>query len=658
MFYPKLAVTNLKKNGKTYIPYLLTCVLTIMMFYVMNAIGNNPGILKMRGAGSLKMILSWAVAITWIFSAMFLFYTNSFLIKQRKKEFGLYQVLGMDKGNLSKMMVWETLITCFTALTAGLLLGLLLGKLMFLVFLKIIHYGVPLEFAVLPKSLAATVILFTAVFLVTLLFNLIQVRSANPIELLQGGNKGEKEPRTKWLLALCGLAALSTGYYLAQTTDSPAAAINTFFVAVILVIIGTYMLFTAGSIVCLKILKKNRTFYYQLRHFTSVSGLIYRMKQNAVGLANICILSTVVLVLISVTVSLYAGMEDIMHARFPTDLNVELYNTDEMKQKQAEEIVTEELKQANLKQTELTSFQYGNLTFALDKENNSLLTDVNQTDKVIEMDDYRAVKLIPLADYNRWEGKEVVLEEGQILLCAPKDKLNLHSFKIGEDNFEVKQILEDMKLAGDDNVKAMKTLYVVMNSSDTISNLMGKYGYEGNNKLRYTYYFNLEGNQEYQQGVIESIESRLQAEIPESWTEYRAAYQQEFYEMYGGFLFLGIFVGTLFLMATVLIIYYKQISEGYDDRGRYQIMQKVGMSHAEVKKSIRSQVLIVFFLPLAAAVLHVAVAFKVVKKLLLMLNLGNDQLTLWCTVGTIAVFSIFYGVVFWITSREYYKIVQ
>lgn len=658
MFYPKLAVRNLKKNGKMYLPYLLTCVLTIMMFYVMSAIGKNPGIQKMNGADSLQLMLSWSVGITWVFAGMFLFYTNSFLIKQRKKEFGLYQVLGMDKGNLSKMMIWESFITCFIALAVGLLLGLLLGKLMFLVLLKIIHFEVPLEFAIIPQSVLTTVALFTAIFLVTLVFNLFQVRRANPIELLHGGQQGEKEPRTKWVLAVLGFIALGSGYLIAQTVESPIAAINLFFVAVILVIVGTYMLFTAGSLALLKILKKNRSFYYQTRHFTAVSGMIYRMKQNAVGLANICILSTVVLVLISVTSSLYIGMEDIMHTRFPTDVAVYVNNTNEEKQTQVEQIITEELKKSGLTEADVLKYQHGDMTFTFDKNNKSFISDIDQTDTIIGVEDYWAVKLIPLADYNGIEGKNISLEKNQVLVYAPEDDFDMETFSIGDEAFHVKKFLDETKIASTNTMGAMKVIYFVLDDKQTVSELYEKHGYEGNNTLKYSYTCNLSGTDKEQGALAASINSRLTQAVPESGIEYRNDFRESFYKLYGGFLFLGIFVGALFLMATVLIIYYKQISEGYDDRDRYQIMQKVGMSHVEVKKSIRSQVLTVFFLPLVAAVVHVAVAFKVVTKLLLMLNLGNDGLTFLCTVGTIAVFSIFYGVVFWITSREYYKIVQ
>lgn len=368
MFYPKLALTNLKKNGKTYIPYLLTCVLTVMMFYVMYAISKNTGLDQMQGATSLKIILGWAVIVTGIFSVVFLFYTNSFLVKQRKKEFGLYQVLGMDKGNLTKMMAWESILTILVSIVLGLAAGILLGKLMFLILLKMMHFAVPLKFAVESDAMIGTIILFLIIFAITFIFNLFQVQTANPVELLHGGSQGEKEPKTKWLLALIGAATLGIGYYIAQTTDSPLAAIGKFFIAVILVIIGTYCLFTAGSIAFLKILKKNKKFYYQSRHFTSVSGMIYRMKQNAVGLANICIMSTIVLVLVSVSVSLYTGIEDALSTRFPTDLNIMIYDTSQENLDKADQIIKEETEKAGVGLENRVYYRAGAFTVIYDQK--------------------------------------------------------------------------------------------------------------------------------------------------------------------------------------------------------------------------------------------------------------------------------------------------
>ncbi len=657
MFYPKLALTNIKKNGKTYIPYLLTCVLTVMMFYVMNAISRNRGLDQMAGAEALKIILMWTVVITGIFSAVFLFYTNSFLVKQRKKEFGLYQVLGMDKGNLAKMMAWETIITSAMSLCVGLILGALLGKLMFLILLKMLHFEVPLKFSVEPEALAATVILFLVIFFVTLLFNLLQVQTANPVELLHGGNQGEKEPKTKWFLALLGAVTLGIGYYIAQTTESPIAAIGKFFVAVILVIIGTYCLFTAGSIAILKGLKKNKKFYYQSRHFTSVSGMIYRMKQNAVGLANICIMSTVVLVLISVTVSLYAGIGDAMETRFPTDFSVLSYDASQENIEKENQIVEEETRKAGVQIKNRCNYRSGAFTAIYQKKDNRLLLEKG-VGSAYETEDFRSLELIPLSDYNQMEHKNETLEENQALVYAPDDGWNSDTIQIEEFSFHVKKVIKEKVVPNGEVANIVKSIVLVVPDEEIIVEMKKLYGYEGADRLSYEDQFDLTGDEEAKEAAMAAMKQRISKEVAEASSEYKSEYREDFYVLYGGFLFLGIFVGALFLMATVLIIYYKQISEGYDDRNRYQIMQKVGMSKKEVRRSIKSQVLMVFFLPLLVAVLHVAFAFKTVTKLLAVMNLTNVNLFFMCTVGTVLVFAVFYAGVFWITSKEYYRIVQ
>ncbi|WP_050642591.1 MULTISPECIES: ABC transporter permease [Clostridia] len=657
MFYPKLALTNLKKNGKTYIPYLLTCVLTVMMFYVMNAISRNTGLDQMQGADTLRLVLRWAVTITGIFSVVFLFYTNSFLVKQRKKEFGLYQVLGMDKGNLTKMMAWESILTTLISILLGLVLGVLLGKLMFLILLKMIHFEVPLKFAVEPAAMIGTIVLFLITFAITFIFNLFQVQKANPIELLHGGSQGEKEPKTKWLFALIGAVTLGIGYYIAQTTDSPLAAIGKFFTAVILVIIGTYCLFTAGSIAVLKILKKNKKFYYQSRHFTAVSGMIYRMKQNAVGLANICILSTIVLVMISVSVSLYAGMENLLATRFPTDMDVMVFDASQENRDKTDHIIEEETKKAGVKIEDRKSYSSGSFTVIYDEKNSTVLLE-EKPDKSYTTEDFRWLEIIPLSDYNRLEGTNETLERDEVLIHMSGGEWKSDVLQIEDVSYKVKKAVSLKEEAENEVSGAVEGMVVVMSDIQQIADLKQQYGYEGADTIIYSDSFNMSGKEEDKNTAAKAIEQRLAKEVAESRIEYREAYRGEFYVMYGGFLFLGVFVGALFLMATVLIIYYKQISEGYDDRGRYQIMQKVGMSKKEVRRSIKTQVLMVFFLPLIAAIIHVAFAFKTVTKLLAVMNLTNVHLFFLCTVGTVLIFAVFYAAIFLITSKQYYRIVQ
>lgn len=655
-FYLKLAATNLRKNAKTYVPYLLTCVLMVMMYYVLSAISGNRGLSAIPGSASLRMILNFSSGITGVFSAIFLFYTNSFLIRQRKKEMGIYQVLGMDKRNLTKMMIWETLLTAAAGIGIGLAAGIVFGKLMFLILLKLIKFDVQFQFSVEPVYMGHTVILFGAVFLVMLLWNLFQVQRVNPVELLSGGKQGEKEPKAKWLLALIGFGLLGAGYYIAQTTDSPLAAIMLFFVAVLLVIFGTYAVMIAGSVVILKLLKKNKKFYYKTKHFTAVSGLIYRMKQNAVGIANICIMSTVVIVLISVTFSLYAGMEDIMNTRFQREFSVFQTGAEPENIAKAEQIVEEELEKNGVEKENVREYRYGAL--AALKDGNGYQFDGNGVDAYDDSLDTREIYLIPLEDYNALEGQDISLSGNEVLVYDQDNEFHEEEIRLGDETYPVKAILKEISLKNSDISYVVKSVYVIVPGIDEVSALLQKYAPEMLREVKYSYEFDLTGEKAACTAAMEAMSARMAAEVPESSVEYREAFAQEFYALYGGFLFLGIFVGALFLIVTVLIIYYKQISEGYDDRERFQIMQKVGMSKKEVRSSIKSQVLIVFFLPLLLAVIHVAFAFKVMTQLLAVLNLLNVHLFLMCTIGVVVVFAVFYTVVFAITSREYYKIVE
>ncbi len=558
---------NLKKNHKTYAPYLFTCILTIMLFYALSAIGMNNGLEQIRGGTAIGTVMEWVTALTGGFSVIFLFYTNSFLIKQRKKELGLYQVMGMDKKNLSLMMLWETLITAAVSLGAGLLLGLALGKLMFLIFLKAVHFPVPLDFAVEPEALLKTARLFLAVFLINLAWNLFRVARSAISELAGASRAGEREPRGKWLLAVFGLASLGGGYYIAQTADSPLTAVNVFFFAVILVIIGTYLLFMSGSIVLLKALKKNKTYYYKTKHFTAVSGMLYRMKQNAVTYGD-------------------------------------------------EEGFTES---------------------------------------------YRGMVLIPLEDYNAVTGENATLQEGEALVCAPEDEYAYDTILLGDVPYTVKEVLENAPLIAEGMIShVVGMFYVILPDVSSVEYLAKEYGFSSEelNHVGYDAWFDMEGDAQDKEEMVRRLEESIVQENPDSIVQYKEDYRESTYVMNGGALFIGIFAGALFLISTVLIIYYKQISEGYDDRENYQIMQKVGMDRREVRRTIRSQILAVFFLPLLGAFLHVAFAFRVMTMLLEVMYVLNVPLFLKCTAGVTAVFTLFYVIVYMVTSREYYRIVR
>lgn len=637
--YEKLAVTNLKNNRKTYVPYIFTGVLTVMMFYIIDALSRGKGITQ----NTLKICLQYATGVIIVFAVIFLFYTNSFLIKRRKKEIGVYNILGMGKRHIARMMAVETILTAGISILGGLVFGIIFGKLMYLLLLKILHNSVDMQFSVNGTAIVQTVILFAGIFLLTYLYNILQIQLVNPVELLHGGNQGEKEPKSRWLLVIVGVAALGNGYWIALTTEAPLEALLKFFVAVVCVIIGTYALFIAGSIVVLKILRKNKAYYYNPKHFTSVSGMIYRMKQNGAGLANICVLSTMVLVMVSTTVSLYAGMEDILDSRFPRDVSIVCNEADTNNEETLQRLIKEQCEKAGVKITDRVRYRYGSMNAVL-KGNN-----LEKVEQYYPDNHFYYVEMITQEEYNRIEKQNVSLKEQEILTYTTNGKCGKKQINIAGQNYQVKKELSEMTSQPKSTAEMYKTLYIVFANAEQIERI---------ESFSYADKFNLKGDDGKQKEALEQIQNEFYEKFPDGTMESRVLSRSSFYELYGGLFFIGIYLGSMFIMATVLIIYYKQISEGYDDRERYQIMQKVGMSKKEVKRSIRSQVLSVFFLPLVVAAIHVAVAFKVMTKILGVLNLTNVSLFAVCTIITIAVFAVFYIIVYSITAKEYYRIVN
>jgi putative ABC transport system permease protein len=651
-FYAKLALTNIQKNGKTYYPYILTCIGTIAMYYIMHFISLNEGLNHMSGGDSLKSILELGTVVVAIFSIIFLFYTNSFLIKRRKKEFGLFNILGMEKKHIARIMVWEAFFVAIVSLLVGLITGILTSKLMFLLLLKILQFKVPFGFVVSWKSLAVTTVLFLVIFIATLVNNLRQIHLSKPIELINGGNVGEKEPKTKWLLTTVGFICLGVGYYMALTTESPLKAMNLFFIAVILVIIGTFALFTAGTIMFLKALRKNKTFYYKTRHFISVSGMIYRMKQNAAGLASICILSTAVLVMLSTTVSLYIGMEDLLRTRYPQDITVTAKNVSE---EDAEELRSQVFSEARSKLSITNEIYFRYLPLVTAQEGHSFSKSEQGSFNRLAV-----LHVIPLSEYNRMEKQNKTLMANEVLLYEYRGEIPGGGLDIAGHTFEIKERLSHLSLEGLSQELLANTYTVIVPDTKIIQMLEHSLNGAESDTTDLTYYlgFDAQGDVEKEIALPADIRKILKENSISGQPEGLEHSRESFFSLYGGLFFLGIFLGGLFIMATVLIIYYKQISEGFEDKHRFNIMQKVGLSHSEIKGTIKNQVLMVFFLPLVMAIIHIAFAFEMITKLLALLNLTNVTLFALTTAGTIIVFAILYAIVYVLTARVYYRIVK
>lgn len=643
--YSRLAVSNIKNNRKTYVPFIFTSILTVMMYYIIDALAGNDSI----EITNVITVLRMGCGVMVVFSVIFLFYTNSFLIKRRKKEIAVYNILGMGKGHIGKMLTVETLIVGGISIAGGIAGGMAFGKLMHLLLIRIIHYDVGMEFHISVQSVSDTVILFAFIFFLTWFYNLFQIRLANPIELLRGGSAGEKEPKTKVILALIGVVTMAAGYYLAVSTKNPLEAINTFFVAVILVIIGTYALFLAGSIALLKLLRKQKKFYYKPNHFVSVSGMIYRMKQNAVGLANICILSTIVLVMISSTVSLYVGMDDVMAHQYPNDYQMTLYEASQEKIDKANKLIEEELDRGGLKKEGETACHYGTAVL-ISQGGNKFTTSENGT---YSPRDLTELYVIPQEDYQKLENTSTSLKENEVIIYTTAENYGRDSIQIDGRKFQVTEELDDFVLEEKNQSRVAPGMYMIVANDEVAIQLDSlKSG------LRYDIDFDMTGSDEEKAVVEEKIADRITEELPGTYFTSRQAGTESFFGFYGCLFFIGMYLGFMFLVATVLIIYYKQISEGLDDRERYVIMQKVGMDKREIRRAIRSQILIVFFLPLLFSILHIMVAFNVITKLLGIFGLFNTGLFVLCTVVTVLIFAVFYIIVFAITAREYYKIVN
>jgi len=664
LFYPKLAANNIKKNYKTYIPYIITCVITIAMYYIMQSLAKNDGIGSLVGDASIQYMMKLGCRVIAIFAVIFLFYTNSFLMKRRKKEFGVFNILGMEKKHLSRVMFYETLYIAAGSMAAGVLFGIILDKVMYLAIIKLMGSQVPLGFYIAWEAMLITAKLFGIIFLLLFIYSLFQIRLSKPIELIKGGNVGEKEPKAKWLIALLGLICLAIGYFIAVTTKNPVAAILLFFVAVILVIVGTYLLFTAGSIVLLKLLRTNKKYYYKANHFVSISGMIYRMKQNAVGLASICILSTMVLVMVSSTSSMMIGLDSIMTARFPYDMA--LYYTYDSEKSYQEGMVESGKITQNIDQwlaekgTPATaSAGYTYLAFAALQQQDFFSTDLQQIDSGLE--GVSNLFVVSLDEYNRVTGADKSLSANEIMVIGSRKAYDYDQLKVFDKSYDIKERPDEFLGNGFIAANAVKSYFIVVDSEETIVELyqLQKEAYGDNaSGINYCYGFDLNADDDTQIQIVHDLYQQLAESGDNVQIESRANMHVGMMSLYGGLFFMGIFLGVLFVMATVLIIYYKQITEGYEDKQRFEIMQKVGMSHEEVKRSIRSQILTVFFLPLLMAGIHIIFAFPIIREIMAVLNLTDVKLYIICTVVCFAIFSAMYVLIYALTAKAYYRIVK
>lgn len=669
-FYRKLALSGIYKNKKNYLPYILTCIGMVMMYYIVCFLADSPGVASVRGGEIMQMVLGLGGWVIGIFAVIFLFYTNSFLIRRRKKEFGLYNILGMGKKNLFWVLLWENVIIGAIALMAGLFCGILFSKLAELCMVQLLGAEGSMAFYISMGSIRSAVVLFAVIFLILLLNGTRQIYKANPVDLLGSESVGEKPPKARVFLTLAGLALLAGAYYLAVTIQDPIGAMVMFFVAVIMVILGTYLLFITGSVAFCRLLQKRKKYYYKTNHFVSVSSMAFRMKRNGAGLASICILSTMVLVMLSSTTCLFIGTEDMLRERYPRDIVVETVSADPEEYGRSNGVVSEVLASHGLVGENTAEYRYMYLAGYLWED--QLLLDRDKLESFSLTGDnnlLRELYVLPLEDYNRMMGTQYSLAPGELLLACKKTSYTYETLTIKDyGTFTIKeQPSEGRPAMGSAMASIIGSMFLVVPSMDEVNGIyeLAKeiYG-EAYYRVRCWYGVDLSCSSEEMQKIAEEISARHddlqlnQGFAPDTKVECIARDRAEFYATYGGLFFLGVLLGLVFTVAAVLIIYYKQVSEGYEDQKRFAIMQKVGMTDREIKRSINSQVLTVFFLPLILAGIHMAFAFPMLRLVMLMIGLVNTWLAVATAVISYLVFAVLYVLVYRGTSRTYYGIVR
>lgn len=661
LFYPRLAWTGIKNNRRLYLPYILTCIGMVAMFYIMLSLSTGEFLDKMRGGTTLGSVLGLGAGVIGFFAVLFLFYTNSFLIRRRKKEFGLYNILGMGKRNIARVLFSETLILAAVSLVFGLILGAALSKLAELGLVYFVESDAGYDFTVYPTAMGYTVLLFICIFLLLFFKSVGQVGLSNPVELLHSESVGEKPPKANWVFGVLGIVILAAAYYISVTIEQPVAALGWFFIAVLMVIAATYLLFIAGSVLLCRILQKNKRYYYKPNHFVSVSSMAYRMKRNGAGLASVCILITMVLVMIASTSCLYFGKNDVLRSQYPHDFNFTMdFGT------------LDEVTQENIDKTKAAIDAFmdknGGISFGICGKSDRVTGELRDGvfymgDDVYDPEHSTFLYIIDLADYNRNTGSSYRLNDGEALVFASSRTYDHDTIRI-EGGREYKVVKSDgtIDFIRDTDMLGFSAVYIVVpdfySSAEDLLQATEKQGVS-QPWLQWRYQFDSPADYLTQLEIEEGIWDVIaQAHSGGYGLSSLAGARDDFYSSFGGLFFLGIMLSIVFIIAAVLIIYYKQVSEGYEDQSRFEIMQKVGMTKKDIRKSINSQMLTVFFLPLLFAIVHLGFAFPMINKLLLLFGLDNLGLLLLTAAISALVFALFYIIVYRVTSNAYYSIVS
>lgn len=665
--YFRLAATGMSKNKKFYFPYIFTCFCMVMMYYIIQFLRISDDFRTMRGGESMQMILEMGTPVIAVFSWILLYYTNSFLIRRRQKEFGLHHILGMGKRELVKILIWENLMTAVISIAGGLLGGILFSKLAELAAVRIVGNHLGYKMTIEPKAIYYTVSLFLAIFAVILLRMLIFIFRTKPVDMLKSETAGEKPPKANWILAIVGLIILAGAYWIAVSIEEPMEAMLWFMVAVLMVIVATYLLFIAGSVAFCRLMQKKKNYYYKTRHFVSISSMVYRMKRNGAGLASICILSTMVLVMVSSTVCLYASIEGNLAKGYPQQFSVEMASGSSLEDKDREE---------KLKETVGQTINENKIKLKETKEYHILSTACVKTDEGIKfeheniksLDSLKMLYILTVADYNRLTGENLSLEKNELYVYLPDEAYEKDTFQVeGCGNWKNKGTPDNQFICGDDVETLNSGVYLIVPDEAVMDQFEAAqravYG-ENASSEKLCYAFDTDLSEEGQVSLVSELQNNISTlqlqdeQFPMVNVNARAVSKSDYYALYGGLFFLGILLGSVFIFGMILIIYYKQITEGYEDQGRFSILMKVGMTRKEVRQSINSQVMTVFFLPLAMAGMHTAFSFPIIRKILKMFAMNDEKLLILVMICCYLAFAVFYAAVYLLTSREYYKIVS
>lgn len=673
-FYPKLAWSGIRKNGRLYLPYLFTCVGVIALYYIISALAGNESLDRVQGGALTRELLNMGRWVIAAFSAIFLFYTNSFLIRRRTKEFGLYAVLGMSKWNMGGILLAEAVIVALIAQLLGLAGGVVLYKLAELVLINVMHGEATFEQSISWGTVWTVLQLYSGIFMLIFVHNLFRIHTANAVALLRSESVGEKPPKANWLLGLAGAVLLAGAYFIALRITSPLEVLTWFFVAVFMVIGGTYLLFIAGSVTLCRILQRNRRFYYQKNHFISVSSLVYRMKRNGAGLASICILSTMVLVILSSTTCLYFGAENVVDQRYPYDIATRVTFGDDVDRREYTAFLRGEVGQvlADRHISIEAAQEYQSVSaIVLLKDGQVSISSAAEVDFSMDAAAHLCNFIfVSLEDYEQLTGENIPLGDREVLVANYRAAQDIHIPYIAYPSGERWDVVRETDLFLKDGMAMadiLPTFYIVANDTDAIvAPIMQLWG-QSELWYRWNYSVDVDAGPEEEKAAADAIYDRFRTlelvhgmdDALDSYScEDRTENWEDYFSLFGGLLYLGMILSTVFLLAAVLIIYYKQVVEGYEDQSRFEIMQRVGMTRRDIRKSINSQMLMVFFLPLVMAVLHLSFAFPMIYKLLMLFNLNNIQLLLGVTGASVLLFALFYVLVYGWTSNAYYRIVS